>query len=215
MNKHNSIMLGLLWVLSTLGVLISVYNYKSVSQLYSEIDSNLEALENIIVNMELQKTQSDELYDSLSAYVGDLYSEIENVHYTIASMDCSEVRLNRWDITLTDDEIDLLARIVMLEAGDEPNWGKEAVVEVIFNRIYREDFPNTLEAVLSEKGQFTTWKNRNSKAATPTDDVYESIENVLYGKTDILPYETVYFGMSAQNNKKQMVIGNHIFCNQY
>ena len=120
---------------------------------------------------------------------------------------------NRWNITLTPNEIDLLARIVMLESGAEPQKGQEAVVEVIFNRMYHEVFPNSLEEVLSQSGQFSTWKNRNIKAATPTDKVLASIDNVLSGRTNILPYKTVYFALKAQNSRIQTTIGNHIFCN--
>ena len=122
---------------------------------------------------------------------------------------------NRWEITLTEEEIDLLARIVMLEAGGESDWGKDAVVEVIFNRMYDEDFPNTLEGVLSQKGQFATWKNRNISAATPTEEVYESIYCVLSGQTDVLPFETVYFSRGGEPGKEiQIVIENHVFCNK-
>lgn len=120
---------------------------------------------------------------------------------------------NRWEIELTEDEVNLLARIVMLEAGGESGKGQQAVVEVVLNRMYHEEFPDTLHKVLSQSGQFATWKNRNIKAATPTDKVYENINAVLTGETNILPYETVYFGTSAQNERKQVTIGNHVFCN--
>ncbi len=36
---------------------------------------------------------------------------------------------NRWNITLTQEEIDLLAKIVWLESQGEPTEGQEAVVE--------------------------------------------------------------------------------------
>ncbi len=39
---------------------------------------------------------------------------------------------NRWNITLTQEEIDLLAKIVWLESQGEPTEGQEAVVEVSF-----------------------------------------------------------------------------------
>lgn len=125
---------------------------------------------------------------------------------------------NRWNITLTEEEIDLLARIVMLEAGGESDWGKDAVVEVIFNRMYDEDFPDTLVGVLSDDKcgvQFSTWKNRNCDAATPTDEVYESIYCVLSGQTDVLPFETVYFSKNGEPGKEvQITIENHTFCNK-
>ena len=38
---------------------------------------------------------------------------------------------NRWNITLTQEEMDLLAKIVWLESQGEPTEGQEAVVEVV------------------------------------------------------------------------------------
>lgn len=154
-------------------------------------------------NQEIQQ-QNDVLYNSIK----DLNVDLSCNHNE------DETSQNRWGITLTDDEIELLARIVMLEAGGEPDWGKDAVVEVIFNRIYDEDYPDTLEGVLSQKGQFATWKNRNIKAATPTEEVYESIYYVLNGYTNIFPYETVYFGLTAHNDNVQLTIESHVFCNK-
>ena len=42
---------------------------------------------------------------------------------------------NRWHITLSPDETELLARIVWLESQGEPVKGQQAVVEVVFNRM--------------------------------------------------------------------------------
>ena len=55
---------------------------------------------------------------------------------------------NRWNITLTQEEIDLLAKIVWLESQGEPTEGQEAVVEVVFNRMASEKYPDTLYDVL-------------------------------------------------------------------
>lgn len=215
MNKYNSIILWAILLLSALGVITTSNIYTKVMIVNATVTSNIATLEEIQADITTQKEELDILYNNLCENIKNIQDEIENVNYAITNMACEEIVLNRWGIELTDEEINLLARIVMLEAGNEPDWGKEAVVEVIFNRIYHEDFPNTLEGVLSEDGQFKVWKNRNIKAATPTDSVYECIDNVLSGRTDILPYETVYFGRSAENDKKETVIGNHVFCNQY
>lgn len=123
-----------------------------------------------------------------------------------------EPQENRWEITLSEDEIDLLASIIMLEAGGECDWGQDAVVEVIFNRMYDSDYPNTLQEVLSEFGQFASWENRAD--ADPTQEVYESIYFVLCGQTDILPFETVYFSRKPRNQKIELEIGDHVFCNK-
>lgn len=119
---------------------------------------------------------------------------------------------NRWNITLSADQIDLLERITMLEAGGESVLGQQAVVEVILNRMVNPQFCGTLEDVLSARGQFSSWKNRN--IAVPTNEVKESVRAVLDGETHILPFSTVYFSRGAQNSRVQARIGGHVFCNE-
>ena len=51
---------------------------------------------------------------------------------------------NRWGIQLDEIEQDMIARITMLEAGAEPDRGQQAVVEVILNRMYSDQFPDTV-----------------------------------------------------------------------
>lgn len=119
---------------------------------------------------------------------------------------------NRWGISLTQQEIDLLARIVWLEAGGEPVEGQEAVVEVIFNRIASDLYPDTLYDVLSQKNpvQFCSWKSRES--AKPTEKEYRSIEQVLSGNTSILRNDTLYFSRKALTPRLDQRIGGHSFC---
>ena len=190
---------------------LSITIYFKIFALNSHTTSTIITLEDLQEDSKAIKNQYDVLHNEMQN-IKTSVQKYEKVKEDVKA----ETPTNRWGITLTEEEIELLARIVMLEAGGESDWGKDAVVEVIFNRIYDEDFPNTLEGVLSQSNpvQFTTWKNRNSKAATPTEEVYESIHCVLSGQTDILPFETVYFGRTAQNNKIQIEIENHVFCNK-
>lgn len=123
--------------------------------------------------------------------------------------------VNRWDIALTPEEFDLVARIGMLESGNQCDEGQQAVFEVIFNRVYSDTWPDTITDVLSQKRQFSTWKNRNIKAAEPSEQIVNNLNAVLNGETEILPYETVYFSRKGQKGKEvQVVIEDHVFCNE-
>ena len=89
-----------------------------------------------------------------------------------------------------------------------------SVIEVIFNRVTHSAFSNSVIGVLGERGQFSTWKNRNSRSATPTAKEYANIDTVLNGQTHIFPFKTVFFSRGAQNSKIQARIGGHTFCNK-
>ena len=123
-----------------------------------------------------------------------------------------ETQQNRWNITLTPEETELLARIVWLESQGEPVEGQQAVVEVVFNRMRSEVYPDTLYEVLSQKNpvQFCSFKNRNR--ANPTQKEYESIKQVLDGKTRLLRDDTMYFSTFPLTEHVEVKIGGHYFC---
>lgn len=118
-------------------------------------------------------------------------------------------KLNRWGIELSEDEINLLAKIVWLEARGEEQVGREAVVEVVFNRINSKYYGNDVYSVLSEKGQFTSWSSRNN--ANPSKKEYKAIRDVLKGSTSIMSFDYLYFSTGKSNGKDFFRIGNHWF----
>jgi spore germination cell wall hydrolase CwlJ-like protein len=72
----------------------------------------------------------------------------------------------------TDEEIDLLARLIDAEAGVESYKCKVAVGSVVLNRLESEDFPDTLEEVIYQRKpcvQFSVILRDNSGDA-PIDD---------------------------------------------
>lgn len=112
-------------------------------------------------------------------------------------------------ISLSDDDMVLLANIVWLEARGESFEGQQAVVEVVFNRMLSEYFPDTLSEVIYQKGQFSTAGMVHT--ATPDNTQYLAIEAALNGP-NILPLEVVFFAAAAENDNVWGTIGGHTFC---
>jgi N-acetylmuramoyl-L-alanine amidase len=142
----------------------------------------------------------------------EIEPEINNEIETETEIVETPVYENRWGICLTDEEIDLLARIVWVESRGESNQGQEAVVEVVFNRMASGVFPNTLYDVLSQRNpvQFASWKRREK--ARPTEKEYASIYRVLSGETSVLRMDTVYFARRQLTGNLDIRIGGHSFC---
>lgn len=57
------------------------------------------------------------------------------------------------------DELELLAKVVEAEAGNQDLTGKRLVVDVVLNRVDSPLFPDTITEVLEQPGQFTTMSN--------------------------------------------------------
>ena len=121
------------------------------------------------------------------------------------------------DIALTDEEKQLLAAILWAEANNQKVEGQMACVEVVFNRMRSGEWGNgkpgqmaTLESVLSQKGQFATWKYRNK--VKPTQEQFDAIEAVLNETETVLPStDYVYFDRRGKNGKDHVRIQDHAF----
>ena len=115
------------------------------------------------------------------------------------------------NISISDSEMEELKRIVAAEAQTQSIEGREAVVEVIFNRVLDPRFPDTVHGVLSQKGQFATWKMQYNSWVVP-DAAVAPIEWVLeHGRTVLPDTSYVYFDTRGVNGRKHIKIGKHYF----
>lgn len=111
--------------------------------------------------------------------------------------------------SFTEDEIYLIYQITFAESGNQSIEGQRAVIEVILNRIMSEEFPNDLQKVLSQPGQFSTWRVRNHVEHT---EEQEKAFNLVYNKEPLLGIEYVIFNKYKFNwGKDYKQIGNHWF----
>lgn len=115
------------------------------------------------------------------------------------------------NISAEEDEV--LKIILACEAQTEGLTGEMAVVEVIFNRVLSDKWPNSIYGVLSQKGQFATWKYRNHPYNVPTELESDAIAEVADSSTNILPaMDYVYFATYPCSWMHDVVkIGNHYF----
>lgn len=141
---------------------------------------------------------------------GDKDGYIFSKYLTDQNISISES--NRWGIELTDEEVDLLAKILWVEARGESDLGVSAVCEVILNRMVASQFPDSLKEVLSQKSQFSSWGLRGK--AQPTERELKIIHDVLRGNSDILSMDVMYFSTKPRNKHVEIEIGNHFFCRE-
>lgn len=115
-------------------------------------------------------------------------------------------------LEFTDDEIELMAKILWLEArGEKDDSGLAAVIICIVNRVKSEAFPDTIYEVLSQKNAFATWKLLDT--ANPTEREMEiTLEVVKNQWKKLLTDDTVYFSTEPINKNVTAHIGNHWFC---
>lgn len=115
------------------------------------------------------------------------------------------------DIQLTDEEKDLLAKVVWGEARGESAEGQQAVAEVILNRLASESFPDNLRDVVHAENQFHT--DFYLEEAMPEQAQFDAIDHAIYGPY-ILPEDVVHFATYCATENVWGQIGGHYFCYQ-
>lgn len=115
------------------------------------------------------------------------------------------------DISLTEEERTLLAKVIWVEARGEPAEGQQAIAEVVFNRMVSDSFPDTLREILYSSDQFPSTEYLYK--AKPTQAQYDAIQDALTGPY-ILPIDVYHFATFPVNKNVWGTIGGHIFCYQ-
>lgn len=115
----------------------------------------------------------------------------------------------RYDLALSWEDMQLLAKVIWVEARGECNEGQQAVAEVVLNRLASDQFPDTMKGVIFAENQFRSAQFLDQ--AEPYQLQYEMIARAMFGPY-VLPEDVYYFATSAKTDKVWGQIGGHIFC---
>jgi len=82
-------------------------------------------------------------------------------------------------LDFTDEESQMLLKLAMAEAEDQGTIGKAIVICVVKNRVNSDQFPNSIEEVIFQPGQFSPIEDGRYYEAVPDEECYEALEWVL------------------------------------
>lgn len=121
-------------------------------------------------NNENLKPEDGEIEDESEEEESGLEDQNEENAATQRSMD--------WD----SEDSEILLRIAMAEAEGEGVTGKALVMMVVINRVWNDSFPNSIEGVVFQSGQFTSVNSGGRYyTRTPDAECYEALGLVLGG----------------------------------
>jgi N-acetylmuramoyl-L-alanine amidase len=113
-------------------------------------------------------------------------------------------------ISLTDEEIDLIALCAMGEAEGESEEGKRMVIDVILNRLDSPRFADTVHGVIYAEGQFTCMWNGRVDRCYVRDDIRELVIDELQNRS----YSNIHYFRTNYYHKFGTPVvqeGNHYF----
>ena len=111
--------------------------------------------------------------------------------------------------TLTQEDIDLIARFVYAEARNEPQEARQAVAEVVLNRLVSEKYPDTIHKVIYQT-EFHRAVSSMKHAAEPAEEQYEVVEAAMYGPY-VLPKEVCFYSAWAKGENVWGQLGSLTF----
>ena len=192
--------------------------------------SNLVAqTQNALNNKEGQITQKENEVTAQEEQLATIKDNIEELQKKLAEeLKLSQEAANaEWrdisQVTITEEDITMLANLIYCEARGESYEGKLAVASVVINRILSSKFPDTMAGVIYQKGQFapvTSTKNSFVEAlaydkAANSRGCYDAAREAAAGITNVS--NCVYFQTLAYLERVDRLdvvrysIGNHGF----
>lgn len=99
-------------------------------------------------------------------------AETEDTTATLQSAGSSLSGSMDWDA----EDAYMLAKIAMAEAESEDTEGKALVMLVVLNRVWSDEFPDTIAGVIFQDGQFSPISNGRYDEVKPDADCYRALQ---------------------------------------
>lgn len=122
-------------------------------------------------------------------------------------------------VTISNDEKDLMARLVEAEAKGEPYEGKLAVATVVLNRVDSPQFPNTITGVIKQKVSdcYAFTPVQNGEINKPASDESKRAVEEALTRTDRLSNSLYFYNPEIatdhwiESRTVVKTIGHHVF----
>jgi|GEM_PF-3278983 len=103
--------------------------------------------------------------------------------------------------TVMENDLELLAKIVMCEAGSDwiTDEHQQLVASVVMNRVNSPHFPDTIEEVIFQTGQYAPTWDGSWESTVPNERTYENARYVLENGS-IAPSNVIYQANFAQGS---------------
>lgn len=94
----------------------------------------------------------------------------------------------------------LLARIAMAEAEGCNTQTKTLIIMCVLNRVWSDEFPDTIEKVIFQENQFSPIDNGRWDRVEPNEDCYEAVKVVMEAKYDYSGGATYFENCADEDN---------------
>ena len=94
------------------------------------------------------------------------------------------------EISMSKEDMKLIAQMTMAEAEGESEYGKRLVIDTILNRVDSSTFPDTVYDVLYQPYQFSSIKDGRFARCHVKKELYELVVEEVHNRTN---YDVIFF----------------------
>ena len=120
------------------------------------------------------------------------------LNLTIATTGLSSAT-ESYDKTLFYKVVEAETRELAKASSEVSYESKLHVANVILNRVNHSSFPNTIDKVIMEKGQFSVIPDGSAKKAIPSEETVRAVNDALNGKW-MMSSKVLYFNTKSCNS---------------
>lgn len=156
-----------------------------------------------------EEWQQIEIERNSEQFVKETAQEFETETVAEPSNSIEEETQTELETKYTENDFELLARVIEAEAGGESDYHKLCVGTVVMNRVASDKYPDTIEGVIYQPGQYQCVTNSHINKE-PSESSYEAAESILDGRR-MFRSSVVYQAEFIQGKVVEKV-GNTYFC---
>lgn len=159
------------------------------------VDTEVATVE-LLENMDATQNETELTIEQGTEAIAEIADGEASIQDSTIPLVESIVEANKRKTALTEDELLLLLKVVSAEARGESQEAQYNVACVILNRMESERFPNTLEEVVTQSGQFSCVASGAINYVPITESVLQAVLNAVDDNTvdpDVLWFRSDYY----------------------
>lgn len=163
-------------------------NYR-ISKIEKNLNETSQDFTELVEDLGKDIEDYKEELDNKEQIILDFETKIENmVSNDISEETTKEIVKSTYDFT--EEEITLIAKLTISEAGNQSDYGKRLVIDTVLNRMDSPYFPDTVEGVIFQKYQFSPVWNGGIDKYVPDEHIIDLVKEEINDRTNS---EVIFF----------------------
>lgn len=164
-------------------------NYR-ISKIEKSLNETIQDFTELVEDLGKDIEAYKEELDNKEQIILDFETKIESMSVSKPISDETIKEIVKSTYNFTEEEIMLIAKLTMAEAGNQSDEGKRLVIDTVLNRMDSPYFPDTVEGVIFQKYQLSPVWNGGIDKYVPDEHIIDLVKEEINDRTNS---EVVFF----------------------